>query len=332
MGRATGLTGDPPRQVLAAYPAVVQSATIVPLGNHGGFSGARLWRLDTLADSFCLRAGASTETPSHLQQRHALILRARAAGPVFVPAVISTSNGSTIVEHAQRCWEMMEWLPGTADFHASPSPARLRAASSALAQLHIAWEGLAAATGIPPAVGRRLAAAQAVIPMSAASRSRHPLLEPLRVRTRQALARWLPEVPRMLGEWESFRCSLQPCLRDVWHDHLLYQGDVLTGLVDYAGIGIDSVATDLARMLGSLIEDDDDRWREALDAYRARRRFSEEEERLAHALDRTGVIAGLCKWLRWLDQQDTVASSTGAVGRLEELLGRVEKWSGPHQL
>src|SRR4051794_11229953 len=111
---------EPPSHVLSAYPAVFRSAVVVPLGSHGGFSGARLWRLDTVAGAFCLRSGAPTETRTHLEQRHALMSGARAAGLTFVPAVIEASNGSTIVELAQRCWEMMDWMPGRADFHDFP--------------------------------------------------------------------------------------------------------------------------------------------------------------------------------------------------------------------
>jgi Ser/Thr protein kinase RdoA (MazF antagonist) len=316
---------EPLAQVLAAYPAVLRSANVVPLGNHGGFSGARLWRLDTIAGSFCLRAGAPAETRAHFQQRHALMARARAPGLTFVPTVLTASDGSSVIEIGPQCWELMEWLRGAADFHSSPTLARLRAAAAALAKVHCAWKGLAERVGAPPAVTRRLEALRRVSSGSSLM-FRHPLLESLRGRMGQALGRWLPEVPRLLGEWDGFRCTLQPCLRDVWHDHLLFEGDVLTGLVDYARAGIDSVATDLARMFGSLIGDDDERWREALDAYREQRPLSGEEEQLARILDRTGVIAGLCNWLRWLDERQNIGDNAGAERRMEELLQRVEAW------
>jgi Ser/Thr protein kinase RdoA (MazF antagonist) len=316
---------EPLAQVLAAYPAVFRSATVTPLGNRGGFSGARLWRLQTVAGAFCLRAGAPAETRTHLQQRHALMARARAAGLVFVPTVLA-AEGGTVVEAGGQCWEMMEWLPGQADFHTLPTPARLRAAASALAQLHRAWEGHTTSFGPPPALARRLEAAKSV-PPDVSALPGHPLLDPLRERIRRALAHWLPEVPALLRAWDGFCCPLQLCLRDVWHDHLLFTGDILTGLVDYAGAGLDGVAADLARMLGSLVGDDEERWHGALEVYRTHRPLSGEEERLARALDRTGVIAGLCNWLRWLSEPALPgADCTVAVRRVEELLTRVEGW------
>jgi Ser/Thr protein kinase RdoA (MazF antagonist) len=317
---------DPVARVLAAYPRVLHWATRVPLGNHGGFSGARLWRLDSPAGAFCLRAGAVTENRDHLLHRHGLIARARAAGLAFVPAVLPAANGSTVVEAAGRCWEMMDWMPGRADFHASPGPTRLHAAVSALAKLHLAWQPTTPMVAAVPAVGRRLEALGSMTP-AALTLPHHPLLGPLAKRSRRCLARWLPEMSRVLHRWQGFTAELQPCLRDVWHDHLLFEGDTLTGIVDYAGAGIDSVATDLARMLGSLIGDQEDRWSEALKSYRTHRPLSSAEEQLAQLLDRTGVIAGVCHWVRWFGKEENGSAETAAaVRRLEGLLQRIEAW------
>jgi Ser/Thr protein kinase RdoA (MazF antagonist) len=138
--------------------------------------------------------------------------------------------------------------------------------------------------------------------------------------------RWMPRVPDLLRD-VNFPVRLQPCLRDVWHDHLLFDGDRLTGLVDYAAVGPDSVAADLARMLGSLVADDDEGWRVALVAYRNVSPLSIEEEHLARRLDRTGVIVALANWLRRLGEEGRRFEDAGAaVQRVEELLARVERW------
>ncbi len=231
--------------VLAAYPRVLQSAEIIPLGNRGGFSGARVWCLDTAAGALCLLAGAATESRSHLLHRHAPMARAHNAGLHFVPVVLAALDGNTVVEASGLCWELMEWMPGRADFHDSPTPGRLAAAVAALAELHRVWEPSMPIIGPVPAVGRRLEAARSTTPKALVLPG-HPLLGSLAVQIRRSLTRWLPESFRLLHEWESFTGKLQPCLRDVWHDNLLFDGDVLTGLVDYAGAGLDGVSTDLA--------------------------------------------------------------------------------------
>ena len=62
-----------------------------------------------------------------------------------------------------------------------------------------------------------------------------------------------------------YRC--QPCLRDIWHDHLLWTGDRVTGLIDPGSCRSDNVAIDLSRLLGSLVGDDTAAWDRGLAAY-----------------------------------------------------------------
>jgi Ser/Thr protein kinase RdoA (MazF antagonist) len=305
--------------VLARYPAVLRQGLREPLGNRGGFSGARLWRLHTPAGPLCLRASAPAETAGHVAWRHRLQALARAAGHLFVPAVLATSEGGTFIEEAGRRWELMEWLPGQADYRTQPTPARLEAAARALALVHEAWQREGQACGACPAVLRRLEAARSWrepdLPLGGPIR---PLLERLRDAVRR-----LPRLPRLLEPWLERPCAIQACLRDVWHDHLLFEGQRLTGLVDYAAVDNDGVAADLARMLGSLVEDDERGWKAALAAYRSVRDLPAAEEERARLLDRTGAVVALANWLRWLAEGQRPFEQ---MGRVEELLRRVESW------
>jgi Ser/Thr protein kinase RdoA (MazF antagonist) len=305
-------------RVLGHYPAVLRQGPLEPLGNRGGFSGARLWRLQTPAGPLCLRGAAPREPARHLAWRHRLMAQARTAGLRFVPAVLPTIAGGTVVEAEGRCWELLEWLPGSADYRQSPSRARLEAAARALARVHDAWEHEGQGKAVCPAVLRRLEAAR---------EWQEPAgLGPLGERLRSVLRRWLPRLPGWLEPWRGRPCAVQPCLRDVWPDHLLFEGDRLAGLVDYAAVELDGVATDLARMLGSLVEDDPAGWEAGLAAYRQVRVLSAEEEGLARVLDRAGAVLGLANWLRWLGAPEQRADQPGARGRIEDLLRRVERW------
>ena len=298
--------------VRAAYPSWVADASVEALGNRGGFSGARIYRLSSPLGDYCLRAGVTGEAVRRVNDRHALLHEARATGLDFVPIILPTRSGTTVVERSGRCWELMQWMPGTADFHAVPTPARLQAAVEALARLHLAWQSRARPGVVPcPGVRRRLDAVNELPPVDAFADG-----------LQHELAYWLPQVSIILDNMPNV--SLQPVLRDIWHDHLLYEGDTLTGLIDFASIDLDSVAVDLARMLGSLIEDDEPSWRFALSAYRLLRPLSADEERLARALDRAGVIAALANWHRWLatGTRDLIE----ARARVGRLLERVRRW------
>jgi Ser/Thr protein kinase RdoA (MazF antagonist) len=310
--------------VLSRYPAVLRPGALEPLGNRGGFSGARLWRLATPAGPLCLRASGPAETAHHLAWRHRLMALAKAPGHPFVPTVLATSDGATFVEQAGRCWELMEWLAGQADYRDDPSPARLEAAARALALVHDCWRREGHQLGVCPAVVRRLELVRAWRePVLLAGSER---LGRLAAQMRDVVCRRLPQVPGLLGPWLAKPCQIQPCLRDVWHDHLLFEGQRLTGLVDYAAAGPDSVAADLARMLGSLVEDDEKGWAMALAAYRNVRELSREEEQLARALDWAGTIICLANWLRWLAEGGhTDQAIEHAVGRMQWLLDRARR-------
>jgi Ser/Thr protein kinase RdoA (MazF antagonist) len=117
----------------------------------------------------------------------------------------------------------------------------------------------------------------------------------------------------------------QPCLCDPWHDHYLFEADLLTGLIDYGATQSDHPAVDLARTLGSLVENDEPSWQTGLAAYRAVRPFSQGDEALGRLLDRTGVALSLARWLiRLYHAREPVADRLSLAQRLERLIVRLE--------
>ena len=143
----------------------------------------------------------------------------------------------------------------------------------------------------------------------------------------ELVMRWIASVPALLEPWSRRPVAIQPCLCDVWHDHLLFEGNVLTGLIDYGSVKSDHVAVDLARLLGSLVGDSTEQWTTGLGAYRRHRSFSPEEEALAVVLDRTGTLLGAANWLKWLYLDKREFGDRAAVARrLAALVERIEKW------
>jgi Ser/Thr protein kinase RdoA (MazF antagonist) len=123
---------------------------------------------------------------------------------------------------------------------------------------------------------------------------------------------------------------LQPCLRDIWHDHVFFIGEEVTGIVDFGSVKIDHVAVDLARLLGSLVEDDAPLRAAGLDAYGRVCHLSSEEQELVTILDKTGAIVALMNWLQWLYHDGRQFEDLGLVARrIERLVRRVVQWAGP---
>ncbi len=321
-------------EVLKQYSPLLSSGFPRPLGNHGGFSGARLWRLNGPAGSLCLRAWPAGFSSERLLFIHLCMARARDADLKFVPRMLSTVHNTLRIEYGGRLWELQEWNPGEADYHRRPSLAKRQAACAALARLHTCWPASDRFDAGPyPAVRRRLEAVRewrelvraGWRPFAHADPS--DPARPAAERAWQLLSPQIDAVSEMLKRWYTRIWPLQPCLCDVWHDHVLFDGDRVTGIVDYGAMKIDHPAVDVARLLGSFVEDDPEGWATGLAAYREIRPFKAEEEDLARALDLSGAVVGASAWLRWLYHEDKdFADRQAAGGRLEALVKRIEKW------
>jgi Ser/Thr protein kinase RdoA (MazF antagonist) len=321
-------------EVLGQFSPEFARARLIPLGNRGGFSGASLWRVETESGHFCLKAWPlSGPTPERLGAIHVLLQQARRADLPFIPSVQSSRNGATWVTHAGRLWDVQEWMRGSADFHARSTPARLAAACTALAQLHGAWESGQSTVGPCPALQRRLDAWQEWCRLCETGwRLPGDLLggdpvHPWAERAWRLLAAYRDEVPRRLAAWRAHRLRLHPCLCDIWHDHVLFEGDTVTGLIDFGSIKEDHVSVDLARLLGSLCGNDAALRAAGFDAYRRVRALSGDEQALSIALDETGTLVGMANWLKWLYLEQRGYEDREAVARrLNALVQRVETW------
>ena len=322
------MTFDPGR-ALSDYPPPVATARWTPLGSAGGFSGARVWRGRTAGGAdLCLKMHAPGADADRLGRvLHPWMRHARAGGLDFVPRVEPTAGGRTVVEAVGRVWDVTEWMPGAADFHVRPTDARLLAAVEALARLHEAW-GRAGPNGFKPcpAVKRRRAALWSFTTLYDSGWRPRPAADdpvaPHIAAVRDRLPALIPPAVAELAVWEARHVPVQPCLCDVWHDHVLFTDDRVTGLVDYGAAKVDHVAVDLARLLGSLIAGEPERVALAVRAYRAIRPLPQPE--LVDVLDRTGVVVAVTNWLRWLYHDGRAYPDRAAVAaRVGELVRRL---------
>ena len=223
-------------------------------------------------------------------------------------------------------------MPGRANYHDHSSPAHLEAACGALAALHRVWGSLDSTNGACPAVRRRLARYDEWKSLLASGwrpdfgDSRAPIASAAQKAWAILLLR-ADRIPKDLSEWADQHMRLQPCLCDIWHDHVLFEGEAVSGVVDYGGVKVDHVAIDLARLLGSLVEDDSEARTIGLRAYGRALPLSDDELRLVDILDQTGILLGLANWLIWLYKEHRTFDDRRAVARrLEQLVQRVERW------
>lgn len=332
-------TAGDPRLAARAWShwSTAPGAALESLGASGGFSGARFWRIRSDAGDWCLRQWPDEHPPvERLLFIHGVLEHAAAETDVPLPAPRPARDGSTLVECDGRLWELSPWLPGEADFERHPSPLRLQAALLALAEFHRAagqcplWKPRRAASPGLISRYRQLVELQdglaELIAQQIAARRRgwdalHPLAERVLAGFR-ALARVVE--PR-LRPWVTREVNLQPCIRDIWHDHLLFEEERLTGILDFGAMREETVAADLARLLGSLGGDDAEFWQLGLTLYQSARRLSIEQLELIDVFDRSTVILAGMNWLDWIYVQERAFEDRPAVERrMRHWIARLE--------
>ena len=122
---------------------------------------------------------------------------------------------------------------------------------------------------------------------------------------------------------QSTSFPLQTCHGDLWHDHVLYKGQEISGFIDFGAMRVDSPASDLARLLGSLAKDDRTLWDAGFAAYETVTPLSAAEKDLAETIDHATVLLSGMNWLKWLFLEQRHFEAAERVGqRLDALLER----------
>ncbi len=341
--------------LLSAYPADCRAGQIQPLGAAGGFSGALFWRLTAPRGVLCLRRWpAEHPNAERLEFIQSILWHVAKRGFEFAPTPIRTESGAGYLRHAGHLWELTPWMPGVADYFPERRPEKLSAALVTLAQFHIAaadfaewrvesgeWREnnspgrKARVSASSPNIAQRLdqlaalrsgGLQQIVAAVEAASASnRWSGLATFAKRIMPLFARPEPAIAEQLAAAARLAVPLQPCIRDVWHDHILFEGDRVSGLIDFGAMRIDSVSCDIARLLGSLAADDSAAWQHGLAAYQTIRLLSPSEMELIAAFDRSTTFLSGVNWLQWVFvQQRNFADPAVVIGRVKQILARLE--------
>jgi len=344
------MASDGVYEVLAAWSAVGAVEARSSWSVHRGFSGAVVYRVPTETGVFALRRWANPRlNVARLQGLHRLLAWVHGCGLVQIPVPLRNTGGQTVVRLGGHFWQLEPWMPGQADFRDNPSRERLRNVMDILARWHRAAQTFPARSN-----ARTWFRCESAVPSPTVSKRlsrihdwQHGRLEQARRRlqVRPSDSGGLPaEVLSLLctildcftqladetaAELRSVRdipFRLQPCLRDIRHDHVLLTGDEVTGLIDPAACRTANIAADLARLLGSLLGDDTAAWRFALECYSQQNPLSDDERALAGILGRSGVLLSGMTWVeRLLLRRETVPDWPAVIRRIRLLGRRLER-------
>lgn len=333
----------PPPSLLATWLA--GPSRVAPLG--GGFSGAAVFLVDAPAGRFVLkpfRPGTDRERAAWV---HGLVAAAGRGGVAEVPVPLQSSSGTTAVADADGVlWELVPFVSGRATD--APSSAAVAAATGVLARFHRAARSFEPpTTGPSPGIVRRLETL-AGLARRPWSDLRRLATGPLADRVEEACGLFADrggrDVVTLAATSTAARLPLQPVIRDVWSDHVLFDRDHparVNAIVDFHAAGTDTPATDLARLLGSWHPapnaSGDDPWTAALEAYREAGGDDQPAD-LVRFLHAAGVVCGLDNWFRWtLEEGRRFDGGQRMLGRVDRLLGQLpgclealaERWRCP---
>jgi homoserine kinase type II len=194
-------------------------------------------------------------------------------------------------------------MPGAAEVARPPAAARVRSAFAAMAAFHHRL-GAERRTGTSPGLVHRHEAVAHLLRGGFDALER--AIQASRDEGCPMAMRWLglarAVAPRLRDPLRSAAgrlAPLQPCLRDARPEHFLFEGDRVTGLVDFGAMDIDCVAGDLARLMGEWFEGEPIARAEALAAYERIRPLDVDEAALIGAFASSSSLLIGEHWIRW---------------------------------
>ena len=334
----------PPRAVSPSAAAALARrwfpagrATVGPLPG-GGFSGSPLFRVEAAGGVHVLKAFPPGTSVGRVCFVHAAVRHLRSAGVSEVPTVRLAADGETFVADALgQYWELQGFIAGEST--GQPTAEQAAAAMRVVARIHRAAATLVENppdVGPSPGIARRIEQAQGmrarpwarVEPGQEADATLATLIRPLLHRAAAILASCGGEpIVARVANLELGVVPRQTVLRDLWAPHVLFESrgsPQVEGIVDCHAMGLDTPATDLARLLGSwAVEAGFETaldWSALLDAYDRIRPLATAERRLVPFLAASGVVFGLDNWFRWIFEQGRrFADQPAVASRVERL-------------
>ena len=294
--------------ILSEWLELREKTRVAPLAESTGLSGALIWKVSHGSEAFCLKRWPGSQfTIGTLGEVHAFMRHVNEYGFRLAPLPQTTRGGSTVVVAEGDLWDLTSWMPGEALSRQEMCDDALHAAIRVLAEFHAA-----ASTYTPPRVDvspglrQRLNILQSLgsvgideLIQSAEALTVHPCRSVLN-EIAKLLQRALPAVLSRLERGTPEPLPMQWCLRDVKYDHFLFEAGEPSGLIDFGAAAVDSVAGDLARLIGSLSGVERGDWSAALGVYQTCRPLTPAEVGAVRLFDEGGVLVAIANWLRWL--------------------------------
>lgn len=339
------------RHVLSVFVPMAGSATIRCV--RGGLSGSAVFQCEVAGRKFAMKRWPSGTLARRIDEVHEVMAQSRQSLAI-VPELVQSSLASTRVGYEGFHYELVSWMDGAAvadsandlqpaisltsdDVTGTAGPSRrilaaVEAGGEAIARFHDSVRRISGPMTPAPSVLRRLGRIEQLRVELPQAIKRSETLSPVL----RGAAKWLQResasrldaAHHVLGQWVGRIVPTQMVLRDVHRQHILFRDAVVTGLVDFDAVGVDTVATDLARWVADFAEKPAD-FPVLVDAaaagYQRFAPISACESELASAICEASAIILLANWVVWtsLGQQNFSGCNDLVDRRVTELLRRM---------
>ncbi len=278
--------------------------------SFAGFSGAIVWRVQSGPAQFALKA----YPPDWGDARRLVAIHQRiaVAGPDLMPQTVPIRFGTTVMEGQGRLWDLMTWCEGSATQDVVPTTIE------AVAKLHIRWELPVLPSQPSDTVARQWAILdeweEANVATAATDKLAHAV---------SLLSRQITPSRMALRPWLNRPVPMQTIHGDLWPGNVLIHHDHFSGIIDCAAVRVDSVTSDLSRLFGAINVEVKQRIAEI---YEPSRPLQPMEWELLQVLGRTGPVARLAQWLKWLIvERRQFADPAAAERRFAEVLAQISE-------
>ncbi len=298
-----------------------------------GFSGAKIVCVSAGDEVYALRGWPNPSLPrQRIQELHRYLSFLKIHElPVAVPHICLQSHAS-LIEESGFLWQVEPWLDGTTKDKNSLTTTERQSMMQTLAKLHLAssqyvaldagqeWFGTRHTT--VPAIRERLSLTRkwndARIQKCCDALEFAPVdIRDLSKLILELYRQYSLSIAGELQQLSNVICPLFPCWRDLWRDHVLFENEKVTGLIDASATRFDHVGTDLSRLLGSFFEDDKEQWKLALEEYSEVRQLTATDLAIINALDRSSVLLSGMTWVnRWEQRRISESKIASVVERL----------------
>ncbi len=334
-------------------PAIVVQQWLVPRGINvthtvaEGMSGARIHRCSNPGGTqFSLRRWPQGTARTRVHEVHRVVTHSRDQGCEIVPRLQASGASEdqelksvpTVVSVGSDHWELSQWMPGD-PLAVTATLDQIRRGAAAIASFHRSVRGLGTTLQRPPAALLRISRAgelDRLLPqlldhptprigdspeLSAAIDRAIRLLRP----NWSEVSR---RISRSMSRYASGNVQTQYVLRDVHRQHVLFDKQVVSGLIDFDAIRVDTPMTDLARWVGGFLDGSRPGvWDVAMAGYHENSPFSKErdipsQEGLARELCYATTWIGLANWVVWVvaEKRPFPGGSRRVAARIDELI------------